>query len=369
MLEEILEKPSRLKALTKHEIVTSLLQEAIDKNKLKEYLSVMDQWAILAFVMAHPHSVYSVKELFDEQFGSIMEEPKYEYGSQTLVQCLLSMDKLYDSGSILKPNVRKSYLYRAAETPSRDDYKVFTMIFYDEFPEKLFAFMETESCYGLGKNGAFIKNHLTSSVSLDNVKSIPADIFTNNTNSVRAYHVKEKLSLKLFYHNVIIDILPNDAKVPNTLKRYTFGVTPDNQEFSILLFDGSSLIGGFYHGEFVLTKSAVPSVVDVSEHMFNLQLCESGGKQDILIVSDNNRVIGNVSSEYGTLHYTTKKVKSFTVSVLPYCNYSGSIITCTGEDDKPFYVFALTKDTEHLGKTRKTFNLIQMGNKYFYNKP
>ena len=113
-------------------------------------------------------------------------------------------------------------------------------------------------------------------------------------------------------------------------------------------------------------------VFTITEHVFSTKLCQ--GLESALVIDMSQtpirkppRIIGNISYKAGTLQKCTKQASSFTTTVLPYCGYSASIITCNEKDtNNILHVFALTEQANKLGKNLKNFKLAELLERYFY---
>lgn len=358
ILEDFIAEPRRLRTVSNYDIVTKYADEAVKKGMISEYLSLLDKhtnWGIKALVLGNKKSVYAIKELFKDQLDCLMSEPRYDYGSQTLVQVFTDIDRMYANGTILKPEYRKKYLYRAADTLSKDDYKVFALVMKQEFNSELMDYMEL-FCELQSVKSKMITQFDFSLLSWNwNINNL----FANNTNSANMYFPVGEIRLYLQYNGITIRIDEFYDKIIDDVK-YDY----NNKDANVIIAcDDTGPIFYVTRNNGICTALELHKRTEqVSEHVFNMKLC-SGLQSALFITNDNEDVIGYVSFNNGLKH-VTKKADSFSINVLPYCNFSASIITANTQDG-PFYIFAKTEDANKLGKNTKYFKVIDMNGKFF----
>lgn len=355
ILEDFITEPRRLRTVSNYDIVTKYADEAVKKDMIAEYLSLLDKhtnWGIKALVLGSSRSVYAIRELFKEQLDCLMNEPRYDYGSQTLIQVFTDIDRMYANGTILKPEYRKKYLYKAADTLSKDDYRVFALVMRQGFNSTIMDYInlscELES----------VKSKMLSH--FDSFKWNPENLFANNTNSANVYFPEGNLRYYLLYNGITIRIDKDYNKDVSDVCYDYF----DKDANIIFVCDDTGPIFYITRNNGVCTALELHKRTEVvSEHVFSMKLCS--GLQSVLFISDNNeKVIGYASFENNVLKHEVKKADSFSVNVLPYCNFSASIITANTQEG-PFYIFSKTEDANKLGKNTKYFKVIELNGKYF----
>lgn len=354
ILEDFIAEPRRLRTVSNYDIVTKYADEAVKKDMIAEYLSLLDKhtnWGIKALVLGNKNSVYAIKELFRDQLECLMSEPRYEYGSQTLVQVFTDIDRMYANGTILKSEYKKKYLYRAADTLSKDDYRVFALVMKQEFSPAIMEYME------LNCELESVKSKMLSQ--FKSFKWNCENLFNNNTNSVNVYFPVGRLRYYLRYNGITIGIDKDYNKDANDVSY--------NYHSKVALIDVCDDTGPIFcitrNNGVCTTLELEKRTERVSEHVFGMKLCS--GLQSVLFVSDDKeQVISYASFENNVLKHEVKKADSFSVNVLPYCNFSASIITANTQEG-PFYIFAKTEDANKLGKNTKYFKVIEMNGKYF----
>ncbi len=375
-LHELFIAPKRWKSISAFDIATKYTEEALKSKEtflnFLQHMYAYNPWYIKAIVFGAPNSVYSIKELFLKEQGFLPPEPKYGYGSQTLFQILKDIENSYDNQTINKAEYRKRLLYKAAETLTQDDYKVFSMVIKNEFPDGIYKYIE--ELYKERNLPESISNQFMFSLNTDALYSVPDNVFNNNTNSEYVYIPKNELSFYLLYKNTIVklnskfektivDIDKNNVLHNKLVKKSSMIVLPE-----IVICDNDNIIG-------IITIKGIFLYVQpyqISEHVFSTKICE--GMELAFIIDRASlgtrglpKVIGTIGYAVNTLEKCTKQAASFTVSVLPYCGYSASIITCQEKDsENVFHVFALTEQANKLAKNLKNFKLASLQGRYFY---
>lgn len=375
-LHELFTAPKRWKSISAFDIATKYTEEALKSKEtflnFLQHMYVYNPWYIKAIVFGAPNSVYSIKELFLKEQGFLPTEPKYGYGSQTLFQMLKDIENSYDNQTINKAEYRKRLLYKAAETLTQDDYKVFSMVIKNEFPDSIYKYIE--EFYKERNLPESISNQFMFSLNSDALYSVPDNVFNNNTNSEYVYIPKNELSFYLLYKNTIVklnnkfektivDIDKNNVLHNKLVKKSSMIALPE-----IVICDNDNIIG-------IITNKGIFLYVQpyqISEHVFSTKICE--GMELAFIIDRASlgtrglpKVIGTIGYVVNTLEKCTKQASSFTVSVLPYCSYSASIITCQEKDsENVFHVFALTEQANKLAKNLKNFKLASLQERYFY---
>ena len=378
-LVELFKTPQKWRSVSPYDIVTKYADEALkEKKTFLNYLQHMymyNPWAIEAFVMGAPNSIYGLKEIFRNEIKFLPPEPKYDYGSQTLIQVLKDIEKCYENKSINNEQYRKRLLYKAAETLSKDDYKIFMLVMNNEFSEQIYTFIE--EFYNEQNLPEIIARRFMFSFKTDALYTVPEDVFNNNTNSEYVYITNNDLEYYRLYRSTILKVNDKNEKLyvsldaANPLHRNLIRHAEVNQHNDIpdiAICDGEHIIGTIRkEGVFLYV---MPS--EMTEHVFSTKICE-GLKHAFIIDKDSIRpharpkVKGTISYSTGTLKRCVKQVDSFSVSILPYCGYSSSIITCKEKNtENNFPVFALTEKANNLSKNLKNFKLAEMLGRFFY---
>lgn len=376
-LEELFASPNRWKNVSSYDIVTKYAEAALqNKNTFLNYLQHMfsfNPWVIRVFIMGAPTGVYSIKELFRDELSFLPPEPKYGYGSQTLVQLLNDIDRAYENQTILNSTYRKRILYKASEVLSNDDYKVFSMVINNEFNPKIYEFIE--EFYKENNLPEKISKYFLFSFKTAALSTVNTDLFINNTNSAVMYFPSGELSYYLAFNHTCIKLNDKFEKTledtNDPLYHKLTSLSKNVIEPIIYIIDDTGIIGYInLDGTFLYTSK---KVFTITEHVFSTKLCQ--GLESALVIDmspqtptrKQPRIIGNISYKAGTLQKCTKQVSSFTTTVLPYCGYSASIITCNEKDtNNIFHVFALTEQANKLGKNLKNFKLAELLDRYFY---
>lgn len=371
-LQELFNTPNKWKNINNYDIVTTYVDESLkDKNTFLNFLQHMFKfkpYIIKAFIIGANSGVYSIKEFFKDELQYLLPEPKYSYGSQTLQQFLNEIDRAYENQTILNSNHKKRLLYKAAEVLNNDDYKVFSLIINNEFNPKIYEYIET--FYKENNLPEKISKYFLFSFKTDTLFSVNTDLFINNTNSAIMYFPTGELKYHLVFNNVSIKLNDKFEKsLENTnsvvYKNILSWIKTINEPI-IFIEDNDTIIGYINNnGIFLYTFN---NLITITEHVFSTKICQ--GLESALVIDTSEkqpRVIGNISYKSGTIQKCVKQVSSFTTSILPYCDYSASIITCQEKDtENVFYVFALSEQANKLSKNLKNFKLASLLGRFFY---
>lgn len=373
-LSYIFKYPKKWKNLSSYDIVTKYVETALtDKNIFLNYLQHMHAyapWAIKAFIMGAPNSVYCLKHMFRDEIQFLLPEPNYKYGSQNILQFLNDIDKLYANQSVLNPNYRKQLIFKAAEVLSNDDYKVFSLVINNGFNPKIYEYIE--EFYNEKNLPESIYKFFLFSLKKNELTTVPDNLFNNDTNSAYMYFPNGELQYYLLFNNVCIKLNANFEKdtknKDNEQITNKFKVNISNKEIPVvLIIDDSGVIGSISYKGLSFYKQPV----NVSEHAFSIKICKGLKSAFIIDTSSNTRggykIAGLIGYDAGTIKNEAKQISSFSVNVLPYFGYTASIITCQEKDsENTFFVFALSEQANKIGKNLKTIKLASLIGRYFY---
>ena len=374
--DTLIENPARIRSISKYELATTYLTEAIDKGKFEEYFSLIQkaEYGIAQAILAACNcTVFSFAEFYKNELEYLPPEPKFEYGSQSLIQFFYDMLKSYFNKIITLEKYRKQTLFRAVEVLSQDEFKVFKLAITKSFDYRLNdAMIELfNSGYFIGSN---LEKYFLIGFKTEALKSVPSDIFKRNTtNTEYMYFPENELGYYLLVGHTFVKLNSKFEKIADQNDPFIAEASKNkivNSNPKIYIVDGTEDIGVID-----MTRCAIyrefrkqSHINNVTEHAFSIKLCE--GLKNVLILSGEPNptadVLGCISYENGTLKETTKKVSEFSTTVLPYYGYSASVINCKDKDtENQFYIFAKTNDANKIGKTRQNFKVTELLDQYY----
>lgn len=367
-IEELIHNPRKLKSISKYDLVTTYLTQALDnedKNVFKNFFHLLytqEYWAVLAFLMASKCSIYSIHELFDAELEYLQPEPKFEYGSQSLLRFLLNLDSFYQNRIILNAKHRKQLMYKAAETMSQDDYKVFLLIMDQTFDYRLNDALI--DLYNAGMIPEKIRHLFCNGFKTQALERANETMFQNNSNSALVYFPEGELKKYLIYKNVAVRLNNNNEKIIEENVPIPFTYIEHITDPVVLVLDDSGIVGCASQSRFFIHPSHVDKLTTITEHVFATKLCE--GLTSALHVGPDHEILGCISFDNGVLTQETKRTSGFTVSVLPYYGYNGSLVTCKDETTgEPFYIFALSERAEKMPTNKVNFNVVTLFGHYY----
>lgn len=372
-IEELIQNPARIRSISKYELATTYLTEAIEKGLFKEFFSLVktaEYGLAQAMLVASNCTVFSVHEFYKNEIEYLPPEPKFEYGSQSLIQFFYDILKSYTNKTITLEKYRKQTMFRAAEVLSQDEFKVFKLAITKGFDYRLNDSLIELFNFGFFKNSPLEKYFLVG-FKTQPLSSVPSDIFKRNTtntefmyfpeNEIGYYlllgHTFVKLNTKL---EKIVD--QNDPFIREAAKNKIVNSNP-----KIYIIDGIEDIGVIDMNRCVVYNEfrKTAHINEVTEHVFSIKLCE--GLKNALIISGSPNptadILGIIDNR--TLKETVKKVSEFSISVIPYYGYSASLINCKDKDDNSFFIFARTDDANKIGKTRQNFKVMELLGQYY----
>lgn len=365
-LETLIENPAKVRSISKYDLATHYLSESIEKGLFKEYFALLQKaefGIVQAMLIASNCTVFSVAEFYKNELEFLPPEPKFEYGSQSLIQFFYDILKSYENKTIKLEKYRKQTLFRAVEVLSNDEFKVFKLAITKGFDYRL-----NDALIELYNSGFFegnrLKEYFLIGYMTSSLHSVPAELFKRNTtNTEFMYFPKHELKYYLLLGSVYVRLNDKMEKIvdqddPFIKTNKTFG----SNATAINIADGETLIGiiNQYHCYIFRLEG---DCLEVTEHAFSIKLCE--GLRNALVLN-GQEIVGAINFENGTLKETVKKASEFSVSVIPYYGYSASVINCKDkEEDKSFFIFAKTEDANKIGKTRQNFKVIELLNQYY----
>ena len=374
-IEELIQNPARIRSISKYELATTYLTEAIEKNLFKEFFSLVQKaeyGLAQAMLVASNCTIFSVYEFYKNEIEYLPPEPKFEYGSQSLIQFFYDILKSYSNKTITLEKYRKQTMFRAAEVLSKDEFKVFKLAITKSFDYRL-----NDSLIELYNSGFFknspLKKYFLIGFKLEPLKSVPNDIFKRNTtNTEYMYFPEHELGYYLLLGHVFVKLNSKGEKIVDqddpfiqeSSKRKIVNTNP-----KIYIVDGLDDIGVIDMTRCVIYKEFRnhSHINEVTEHVFSIKLCE-GFKNALIINGDPNPtadILGVLNFENGSLKETVEKVSEFSISVIPYYGYSASLINCKDKEGNSFFIFAKTDDANKIGKTRQNFKVIELLGQYY----
>lgn len=367
-LETLLQNPGKWKSVSKTDIMTTYLSEALDsKETAKLYIAALNRyapWAITAIALGVPMSVYALKEFFKNEIGCLASEPRYEYGSQTVFQLFRDLMESYTNKTIMNEKQRKKFIFKAADVLSIDEYRVFSMVIKQELDHRLYDMLAELHADGIRLPDSII-NSMLFTIDRKTLHSAPEDCFQNPTISCWGIIPKGKLSYHLCYGHIEIEVTTRLEKKPDAF---------NPKEISwlakvpyIIIRDESGPLAVMESSGTFLHPSRKNEVMQITEHVFSMKVCQ--GLESMLILDmakpEKPRISGVLSFDAGTMIRETKVASSWSTSVIPYYNYTCSLITCIEKDtENTFYVFALTDRAQKMGKTTKNFKVVTVLGKH-----
>lgn len=351
--------------------MTTYLSQALDdtdKDTFKNFFLTLyknEYWSIVAMLMGSKCSTYSVSEFFATEKEFLQPEPQYEYGSMNLLSFLVDIDSYYENRIIQNEKYRKQTIYKASETLSKDDYKVFLMIMKQEFDNRLNnALIEL---FEAGEIPNDIKKYFLTGYKLRALKTANSGMFQNSSNSADIYIPTGELKTYLVYKNTVVRLNDKGKKIIESQLPVAFNKIKQAKMRmngpSIILTDDSGIVGCATQNRCFLVAEKAPKIVTMTEHVFSMKLCE--GLKNALVIGVADEIEGYVSFENNVLSKETKKVAKFSISVIPYYGYSASLISCEDVASNTYFIFAPTEKANKIGKNRVNFNVVSLFGHYF----
>lgn len=374
--DTLIKNPARIRSISKYDLATSYLTEAIDKGMFPEFFSLIQKaefGLVQAMLIASNCTVFSIAEFYKNELAYLPPEPKFEYGSQSLIQFFYDMEKSYANKTIALEKYRKQTLFRAVEVLSQDEYKVFKLAITKGFDYRL-----NDALIELFKSGYFtnttLEKYFLVGFKTEPLKSVPNDLFKRNTtNTEYMYFPENELGYYLLVGHTFVKLNSKFEKIVDQNDPFIVEASKTriiNSDPKIYIVDGIEDIGVID-----MTRCAIyrefrkhSHINNVTEHAFSIKLCEK--IKNVLVISGEPNptadILGVISYRNGTLKETVKKVSEFSINVLPYYGYSASVINCKDKDtENQFYIFAKTEDANKIGKTRQNFKVIELLGQYY----
>ena len=363
-LETLIENPAKVRSISKYDLATTYLSESIDKGLFKEYFALLQKaefGIVQAMLIASNCTVFSVAEFYKNELEFLPPAPKFEYGSQSLIQFFYDILRSYENKTIKFEKYRKQTLFKAVEVLSNDEFQIFKLAITRGFDYRL-----NDALIELYNSGFFegnrLKEYFLIGYMTSSLHSVPKELFKRNTtNTEFMYFPKHELKYYLLFGSVYVRLNEKMEKIIDQEDSFIKSDKPfGSNATAIHIVDGDLPIGIINQYRSYIVRG---DCLEVTEHAFFIKLCE--GLKNALILN-GQEIIGAINFENGTLKEIVKKVSEFSVSVIPYYGYSASVINCKDkEDDKSFFIFAKTDDANKIGKTRQNFKVIELLNQYY----